>query len=182
MTRTTLRTALVFSLATLMLAGCGPKRPDVNRNQRKIHSAHRGLAFTRLVVTFNEANALARAAQEGADSIAATDPEDPTAIKAAELAEETRSFADDIEWSLANTQKMFNHRRYMDKLWNQYTKLFPEEQEMVDAYRSGDLRTYRFQFEYRRAYKANYGIKKAEPRWEDLKPVIRKFYETDDSE
>lgn len=175
------RYALTLTLGAAVLIVSACNAPPVDRTKRKPHTAFRGLGYTRVIVTFNEANALARAASEQAAYLGSLEADEETLGKIRELEEDVIAYSDDLEWALANQQRVPNHRSYMDTLWSRYTKLFPEEKEFVASYRSGETRSYRFQRKYKLAYKENYGIQKTEPRWEDLEPVIRRFYEVDDT-
>jgi len=171
---------LAGALALIVLAPGCVQRPVVDRTERKPHTSFRGGGYTRLIATFNEANALERAARDQAQYLSDQFGDDGLIQRATQLADETARWADDMEWALANQQRVPNHRAYMNKLWDRYTDLFPQERGLVEAYTSGRTRRYYFQRKYKIAYRENYGIKKAEPRWEDIKPVILKFYETED--
>jgi len=167
--------------ACLVAAGCS-QRPAIDRTTRKPHTAFRGLGFTRLIATFNEANALRRAMRDQTARLEEDAAGSERLERARQLAETVTSWSDDIEWALANQQRVPNHRAYMNTLWSEYTDIFPEERQLVEAYTSGETRRYWFQRKYKIAYREKYGIEKAEPRWDDIKPVIRQFYETDQAE
>jgi len=178
---TTRRAALAGALTLCVLAAGCVQRPEIDRSTRKPHTSHRGGGFTRLIATFNEANALARAASDQAAYLEEQYGDNETIRQANELARDARSWADDIEWALTNQRRVPRNRAYMNTLWDRYTDLFPRERELVEDYTSGKTRRYYFQRKYKIAYRENYGIERAEPRWEDIKPVIRQFYETDEN-
>lgn len=176
------RHAVILALGATLIALSACNAPPIDRDKRKPRTAFRGLGFTRLITTFNEVNALERAAGDQLAYLETLDGvSDERLEKVGDLHAEAERYSDDIEWALANQQRVPNHRTYMDTLWGKYTRLFPEEKRYVSSYRSGKTRRYKFQRYYKMAYRENYGIEKAEPRWEDLKPVINKFYETDDT-
>ena len=172
----------LFALAACVVAAGCTQRPVIDRTSRKPHTSFRGLGFTRLIATFNEANALRRAMHDQEARLEEEAAGSERLERARELQETVVSWTDDIEWALANQQRVPNHRAYMNTLWSEYTEIFPEERELVEAYTSGETRRYWFQRKYKIAYREKYGIEKDEPRWEDIKPVIHQFYETDQTE
>ncbi|MFK7758487.1 MAG: hypothetical protein AB8C13_00915 [Phycisphaerales bacterium] len=177
---TTKATALIATtiLATFALQGCTPR--EVDRTTRKPHTAHRGVAYKRLILSLNEANALAYKADEYAQIMYASDDvDDQTKEDAMRLVDDTKAFADDIEWSLANNQRMTWHRSEMNRLWDKFTDLYPEDAEYADGYTTWSIRKPTPKLRLKFNYDDNYGIEKAKPQWDDLRPVIRKFYETE---
>ncbi|MBO6514134.1 MAG: hypothetical protein JJ974_09235, partial [Phycisphaerales bacterium] len=126
-TRSSARTYFVIALAisATTLTACSPR--EIDRTERRPHTAMRGVAYKRLILTLNEANALAYRAEENAEILFASDDVDEkTKEEAMVLVDEAKAFADDIEWSLANTQRMTWHRSEMNRLWDSYAKLYPE--------------------------------------------------------
>ncbi len=127
-------------IASGSLVGCATT-PEIDRTKRRPHTAMRGPAYKRLVITYNEANNLAYRADRYAKALRDAGSVDPdTQLRAMELAEDLAKFADDIEWSLANTQRMIYHRKTMDEYWDRFLELYPEDQAFVAAYTEGDMR------------------------------------------
>ncbi len=122
------------------LGGCATT-PEIDRTERRPHTAMRGPAYKRLVITYNEANNLAYRADRYAKALRDSGSVDPeTQLRAMELAEGIAKFADDIEWSLTNTQRMIYHRKTMDEYWERFLELYPEDQAFVDAFVDKDMR------------------------------------------
>ena len=160
------------------MTACTPR--EVDRTKRRPHTAMRGVAFKRLILTLNEANALAFRAEEYAELMNASDDvDDATKEKADRLVDDTKAFADDIEWSLANNQRVTWHRSEMNRLWDKFKKLYPEDKDYAKEYTKWAIRKPTPKIRLKMNYKDNYGIERSEPQWEDLKPVIQKFYETE---
>ena len=165
-------------LLTTAMVGCSPR--DIDRTERRPHTGMRGVAFKRLILTLNEANALSYRAEEYAELMYASDDvDDKTKEKAMKLVDDTKTFADDVEWSLANNQRMIWHRSEMNRLWGKFKKLYPEDKSYAKGYTKWGIRKPTPKLRLKFNYSDNYGIERAEPRWEDLKPVIQKFYETE---
>lgn len=156
--QTTKKAFLAGSLSAAILlvtAGCGTV-PEIDRTTRRPHTAMRGPAFKRLVLTFNEANNLAYRADRYAKALRDAGSVDPdTLLEAQELADDLAQFADDIEWSLANLQRMVWHRTEMDRYWDRFLALYPEDEDFMLAYTDEELRqpsrklTLKNQAEYR---------------------------------
>ncbi len=169
-------TLLAFS--AIALTSCSPR--EIDRTERRPHTAMRGVAYKKLILTLNEANALAYRADQQAQVIAASDEvDDQFKSEAIHLAETAATFADDIEWSLANNQRMTWHRTEMNRLWNKYKDLYPEDKAYAKAYKKWSLRKPTPKLRLKFNYDDNYGIEKTKPRWNDLQPVIRELYETE---
>ena len=101
----------------------------------------RGPAYKRLVLTFNEANNLAYRSERYAKALRDSGSVEPDVqLRAMELAEDLASFADDIEWSLTNTQRMINHRKRMDTFWDRFLELYPDDNAYVADFTSKDMR------------------------------------------
>ena len=161
------------------LTACSSSR-EIDRTERRPHTAHRGVAYKRLILTLNEANALAFRAEEYAELMyASEDVDDATKEKAMRLVDDTKAFADDIEWSLANNQRMTWHRSEMNNLWGKFKKLYPEDKDYAKGYTAWSVRKPTPKLRLKLNYDENYGIEKSKPRWDDLQPVIREFYETE---
>jgi hypothetical protein len=130
----------VAALAVGSLAGCATSQ-EIDRTHRRPHTAMRGPAFKRLIITYNEANNLAYRADRYAKALRDAGSVDPdTQLRAFELADDLASFADDIEWSLANLQRMTWHRTRMDEYWDEFLALYPEDESYHEAYTGGDMR------------------------------------------
>ena len=173
----TLTSSLLVAVI-VTLGACSPQAID--RTERRPHTAHRGVAYKRLILTLNEANALAYRANEYAEIMnASNEVDDETKAKATKLVEEAEQFADDIEWSLANNQRMKWHRNEMNRLWGQFKKLYPEDKDYAKGYTTWAMRKPTPKLRLKLNYDDNYGIEKTKPKWEDLQPVIREFYETE---
>lgn len=165
-------------VAVTGLTACAPR--EIDRTERRPHTAHRGVAYKRLILTLNEANALAFRASEYAELMYESDEvDDKTKDDAMRLVDETKAFADDIEWSLANNQRMTWHRSEMNRLWGKFKKLYPEDKEFANDYTTWAMRKPTPKLRLKMNYKENYGIEKSKPRWSDLQPVIRELYETE---
>lgn len=129
-------TAAILSLSV----GCGTV-PEIDRTKRRPHTAMRGPAFKRLVITFNEANNLAYRADRYSKALRDAGSVDPdTMLEAQQLADDLASFADDIEWSLANQQRMVWHRTEMNRYWDRFLELYPEDEQFAAGYTDGDVR------------------------------------------
>lgn len=169
---------IALAISATTLTACSPR--EIDRTKRRPHTAMRGVAYKRLILTLNEANALSYRAEEYAEILYASDDVDAkTKEDAMVLVDESKKFVDDIEWSLANTQRMTWHRNEMNRLWKNFNKLYPEDEDYSDGYTKWAVRKPTPKLRLKLNYDDNYGIERAEPRWEDLKPVIRKFYETE---
>jgi hypothetical protein len=122
------------------LGGCETTK-EVDRTQRKPHTAMRGPAYKRLILTYNEANNLAYRADRYAKAMRDSSSVDPdTQLRATELAENVAKFAKDIEWSLANTQRMAWHRSEMDLYWEEFRALYPDDSYFTFVYTTKDMR------------------------------------------
>jgi len=123
-----------------MLSGCGTVR-EIDRSERRPHTAMRGPAFKRLVLTYNEANNLAYRADRYSKALRDAGTVEPdTMLEAQELAADLAQFSDDIEWCLANLQRMSWHRSEMDNLWDRFLSLYPEDEDFMLAYTGKEMR------------------------------------------
>jgi len=169
---------IALAVAATTMTACSPR--EVDRTERRPHTGMRGVAYKKLILTLNEANALAHRAEESAALMDASNTvDDQTKEKAQRLVDDAQSFADDIEWSLANNQRMTWHRSEMNRLWGKYKKLYPQDKDFTKDYTKWSIRKPTPKLRLKLNYDENYGIKKSKPRWEDLQPVIREFYETE---
>ncbi|MEX0876035.1 MAG: hypothetical protein WD114_01130 [Phycisphaerales bacterium] len=133
--------AALMSLGTLGAASGCASTPEIDRTKRRPHTAMRGPAYKRLVLTFNEANNLAYRADRYAKALRDSGSVDEESQREArELADELAQFADDIEWSLANNQRMVWHRTEMNRYWNRFLDLYPEDESYALAYTDDDMR------------------------------------------
>ncbi len=157
------RLGLVFALTSL-LVGCGAWTPDrahnsPDRTVRRPHTAMRGPAYKRLILTLNESNQLNVRANEYADALEASGEVDPmTLLDARQLADDVAQFADDVEWSLANNQRMQWHRSRMDELWDTHVDLYPQDEAFADSYRTKDMRKRSFKIQLKQAYKERWNL------------------------
>lgn len=132
--------ALGLVVAGGSLAGCASTQ-EIDRTDRRPHTAMRGPAYKRLVVTYNEANNLAYRSDRYAKAMRDSGSVDANIqLAAMELAQDLAAFADDIEWSLANTQRMVNHQRRMDAYWDRFLDLYPSDATYASAFTSKDMR------------------------------------------
>ena len=136
--------SLVLALGLVVVAGslvgCGTIQ-EIDRTQRRAHTAMRGQAFKRLVLTYNEVYNLAYRADRYAKVLRDSGSVDPdTQLKASELAEDLAQFADDVEWSLANNQRIRSHQRHMNTYWDRFLDLYPQDENFADAYTNKEMR------------------------------------------
>jgi len=151
-----LQTTLVLALGAV-LVGCSATSPD--RTKRRPHTAMRGPAHKRLILTLNESHNLSLRANQHADALEASGQVDPmTMLDARELAEDAAQFADDVEWSVTNNQRMVWHRTHMDGLWDRFIDLYPEEQGWANAYRTKDMRKAPFKVQLKKAYNEQWDL------------------------
>lgn len=141
----TIRSSIIITLGliltSLVLGGCSTSQ-EIDRTKRRPHTAMRGPAYTRLILTFNEANSLSQRADQYAAALRESGSADPdTQLDAQELAESIAKFTDDIEWSLANNQRMTWHRSRMDGYWEWFLDLYPEDRNFAKGYTKGDMRS-----------------------------------------
>ncbi|MBL4809434.1 MAG: hypothetical protein JKY43_05180 [Phycisphaerales bacterium] len=175
--KTTLLLIATVIAATAMTA-CSPRAVD--RTDRRPHTGMRGVAYKKLIFTLNEANALSYRANEHAQLMYASDEvDDKTKESAMRLVDDANAFADDIEWSLANNQRMTWHRSEMNRLWGKFKNLYPEDKSYAKGYTKWSVRKPTPKLRLKFNYDDNYGIERTKPRWNDLQPVIREFYETE---
>ncbi len=133
-------TLIAFAL-TMILVGCNASPREIDRTERRPHTAMRGPAYKRLILTYNEANNLAYRADRYAKALRDAGTVDPdTLLEAQELAADLAQFSDDIEWSLANLQRMAWHRTEMNRYWDRFLELYPEDDDYMLAYTDGDIR------------------------------------------
>lgn len=132
--------ALGLVVAAGSLVGCASTK-EIDRTHRRSHTAMRGPAYKRLILTYNEANNLAYRAERYAKALRDSGSVGPDVqLSAMELAEDLAAFADDIEWSLTNTQRMSWHRSEMDGYWDRFLDLYPDDNNYVDAFTAKDMR------------------------------------------
>jgi hypothetical protein len=135
-----MKSLVACSLVAVVLTGCGTVR-EIDRTERRPHTAMRGPAFKRLVLTFNEANSLSYRANRYAKALRDAGTVDPdTMLEAQELADDLAQFSDDIEWSLTNLQRMSWHRTEMDRFWDRFLDLYPEDEDFMLAYTGKEMR------------------------------------------
>ena len=135
-----MKSLIACSLVAVVLSGCGTVR-EIDRTERRPHTAMRGPAFKRLVLTYNEANNLAYRADRYAKALRDAGTVDPhTLLEAQELASDLAEFSDDIEWCLANLQRMTWHRTEMDRYWDRFLDLYPEDEDFMAAYTDKEMR------------------------------------------
>ncbi len=138
--KTTAATALGLVIVAGTFAGCATTK-EIDRTQRRPHTAMRGPAYKRLILTYNEANNLAYRSDRYAKALRdAGSVDQDTLLSAYQLAEDLAKFADDIEWSLTNTQRMSWHQSEMNGYWDRFLELYPEDEAFVDGYKSKDMR------------------------------------------
>ncbi len=132
--------ALGLVITAGSLVGCGTIQ-EIDRTQRRAHTAMRGPAFKRLVLTYNEVNNLAYRADRYAKALRDAGSVDPdTQLMAFELADDLALFADDVEWSLANNQRIRWHKKHMDTFWDRFLDLYPEDVAFADSYTGKEMR------------------------------------------
>jgi len=136
----TLAIGLTLVIVAGALGGCASTQ-EIDRTKRRPHTAMRGPAHKRLIITYNEANNLAYRADRYAKALRDSGSVDPdTQLRAMELAEDLAKFADDAEWSLANNQRVIWNRDRMDEYWERFLALYPEDQAFADAFTNKDMR------------------------------------------
>ncbi len=168
--KTTLTIALGLVIASGSLVGC-VSTPEIDRTKRRPHTAMRGPAYKRLIVTYNEANNLAYRADRYAKAMRDSDAVDPdTQLRAMELADDVAKFADDIEWSLANNQRMIWHRQEMNGYWDRFVELYPDDEVFAEVLTSSEMRktTWKLQMKNQAEYADLHEYERAKPRWGDL--------------
>ena len=175
-----MKTLIACSLTGVMLTGCASTR-EIDRTERRPHTAMRGPAFKRLVLTYNEANNLAYRADRYAKALRDAGTVDAdTMLEANELAAELAEFADDIEWCLANTQRMAWHRSAMDGYWNRFLDLYPEDEQFADAYTDKDMRkpTRKLALKNQEEYRDLHEYEHHDAEWSTfLYPIGREVYD-----
>jgi hypothetical protein len=157
-------------VASGSLVGCA-STPEIDRTKRRPHTAMRGPAYKRLVLTYNEANNLAYRADRYAKVMRDSGSVDPdTQLRAMELAEDLAKFADDIEWSLTNTQRMIYHRKTMDEYWESFLALYPEDEGFMAAFTNKDMRkvTRKLDLKNQAEYAELHAPEKHATNWSDL--------------
>jgi len=134
-------TLSALALTLVVLSGCRMAPREIDRTERRPHTAMRGPAYKRLILTYNEANNLAYRADRYAKALRDSGSVDEqTQRQANQLAEDLAQYADDIEWSLANNQRMVWHRTEMDRYWDRFLELYPEDENYMLAFTEGDMR------------------------------------------
>lgn len=150
------RILLIASLAGVVatLAACGTI-PTREERMKSPQTAMRGPAYKRLVVTFNEAHSLAVKASDYA-ALLEVQGADPERIEAAQtLADDAATFADDIEWFLANRRRMQWHGQHMNDLWVRYDEINPDARGTVLAYTDKDVRRPTYKIQLKNQIKSN---------------------------
>ena len=141
----------------------------------------RGPAYKRLVLTFNEANNLAYRADRYAKALRDAGSVDPdTLIEAQELAADLAQYADDIEWSLANQQRMVWHRTEMDRYWDRFLALYPEDESYMVAFTDGEIRkpSRKLELKNQEEYRKLHEYEHHDAEWSlFFTPVGRKVYD-----
>lgn len=123
-----------------LISGCATP-PEIDRTKRRAHTAMRGPAFKRLILTYNEANNLTYRADRYAKALRDSGSVDPeTQLRAMELSADLAQYTDDIEWSLANNQRIKWHQTEMDRYWDRFLELYPEDEAFADAYTTKEMR------------------------------------------
>lgn len=136
-----LMSILIAMALAALLVGCNASPREIDRTHRRPHTAMRGPAYKRLVLTFNEANNLAYRADRYAKALRDSGSVDAdTQLRAKELADDLAAYADDIEWSLTNNQRMVWHRTEMDRYWDRFLELYPEDEVFAESYTDHDMR------------------------------------------
>lgn len=173
-------TLIACSLAALLLAGCA-STPEIDRTKRRPHTAMRGPAYKRLILTYNEANNLAYRADRYAKALRDSGSVDPdTLLDAQELAADLAQFADDIEWSLANLQRMTWHRTEMDRYWDRFLDLYPEDENFMLAYTDKEVRkpSAKLALKNQEEYRELHEYEHHDAEWSTFfHPVGRKVYD-----
>ncbi len=159
----------VMAMALMMLlVGCNTSPREIDRTHRRPHTAMRGPAYKRLVLTYNEANHLAYRADRYAKALRDAGTVDAdTQLRAKELADDLARFADDIEWSLTNQQRMVWHRTEMDRYWDRFLELYPEDEAFADAYTTKDMRkvTRKLALKNQEGYRELHEYEHFDPNW-----------------
>jgi len=179
-TKSTIALALGLVFVAGPLTGCATTQ-EIDRTKRRPHTAMRGPAYKRLIVTYNEANHLAYRADRYAKKMRDAGSVDPdTQLRAMELAEDLAKFVDDVEWSLANTQRMNWHQNAMDDFWDRFEELYPEDEAFVEAYTSKDMRktTSKLQLKNQAEYAQLHEYEHHDANWGSLfHPTARTVYD-----
>lgn len=171
--------ALGLAVAAGSLTGCATTK-EIDRTQRRPHTAMRGPAYKRLVLTYNEANNLAYRADRYAKALRDAGSVDPdTQLRAMELAEDLAKFADDVEWSLANTQRMAWHQTEMNDYWDRFNELYPEDSAFVEGFRSKEMRkvTRKLDLKNQAEYADLHTYERHEANWGSIYGTGRVIYE-----
>jgi len=139
-TKRMLGVSLASALIASSLSGCSSTQ-EIDRTTRRPHTAMRGHAHKTLILTYNEANNLAYRSDRYAKALRDAGTIDPdTQLRASELAADLAKFTDDVEWSLANNQRMTWHRSAMDSFWDRFLALYPDDANYADALTSKHMR------------------------------------------
>lgn len=168
-------------LGALMLAGVGcASSQEIDRTKRRPHTAMRGPAYKTLILTYNEAYHLAYRADRYAKALRdAGTVDEATLSDARELADELAGFADDIEWSLANTQRMNGHRGQMNRYWDRFLDLYPDDEGYHEAYTEDGMRkaTRKLALKNQDEYRQLHEYERHDADWSILlKPIGVKVY------
>ncbi len=173
-------TLFAMSLTTI-LVGCNTAPREIDRTERRPHTAMRGPAYKRLIMTFNEANNLAYRADRYAKALRDAGSVDPdTLLQAQELAADLAQYADDIEWSLANNQRMVWHRTEMDRYWDRFLTLYPEDERYAEAFTNKEIRkpSPKLELKNQEAYRALHEYEHHDAEWSTFfYPIGRKVYD-----
>lgn len=176
-----LMSTLIAMTLTMILVGCSASPPEIDRTKRRPHTAMRGPAYKRLVLTYNEANNLAFRADRYAKALRDAGSVEPdTLLEAQELAADLAQFSDDIEWSLANLQRMTWHRTEMNRYWDRFLALYPEDEDLMIAYTDDDIRkpSPKLALKNQEEYRALHEYEHHDAQWSTFfTPIGRKVYE-----
>tara|TARA_A100001391_G_scaffold195650_3_gene173219 strand:- start:1962 stop:2540 length:579 start_codon:yes stop_codon:yes gene_type:complete len=167
-------------LASTLIVGCSTP-PEIDRTKRGVHTAMRGPAYKTLVLTYNEANNLAYRTDRYAKALRDAGTVDAdTQLQAQELAEDVAKFADDVEWSLANNQRIGWHKSIMNEFWDRFLDLYPEDEAYRDAYASKEMRkvTRKIDLKNQAEYADVHTYERHNPNWPPLfKTTGRAIYD-----
>lgn len=177
--------ALGLVVASGSLVGCKATPQEIDRTKRRPHTAMRGPAYKRLILTYNEANNLAYRSDRYARALRDAGTVDPdTQLRAMELAEDLAQFVDDIEWSLANSQRMNWHTDTMDGYWDRFIALYPQDASYADAFTNKDMRkpTAKFELKNQAEYANLHEYEHHDANWSSLFHVTGRDVYTDQVE
>lgn len=154
--RSILKAICLVSLAGVLIAltACG-SIPTREERLKSPQTAKRGPAYKRLVVTFNEAHQLAVKSADYAALLEMQGADAERQQAAQQLADDAATFADEIEWFLANRRRMQWHGKHMNELWVRYDEINPDARGTVLAYSDKELRKPSYLIHLKRDVKNN---------------------------